>query len=304
MTAPLKSRTFGGMEGKKAAGEIQGPEPIKNDFDNVFAALNPLANFKTGEAGGLQENNLHSSLLALIKSIMTINNIAGDVGGNLTLQAGTGIKISASGNTIQITATGDMAPASHAISHIKGGTDELSGTLAVDVEGNVIGNADSATNVTTHINGHAITDILESDGVTAKKATSSLTANLADAAKGNTRWQVSSAYISLDRISVAPASSIIVGHLWCYMPAGKNLVLKGAKFYTGSFDFLVQGRENNWSAGSLGDKSDIDCILIMGSPTNVTQAEVVIKFVNSSTTTFYMLPGNYWWLDLAYEDIV
>lgn len=39
------------------------------------------------------------------------------------------------------------------------------------------GTADDATNVTTNINGHAIADIFESDGTTAKKATSAGTAN-------------------------------------------------------------------------------------------------------------------------------
>jgi hypothetical protein len=44
-----------------------------------------------------------------------------------------------------------------------------------------IANATNATNVTTNINGHAITNIFEEDGVTVKKATN---ATLAEAAKG------------------------------------------------------------------------------------------------------------------------
>jgi microcystin-dependent protein len=139
MAAPLKTRTFGGTEGQKAAGEIQGPNPIKNDLDNLFAAVNPNANFKSGEAGGLQENNLHSTLLALIKSIVTINNEQGDADGNLVLEAGTGVEIGVTDGKIQITASGGAAPGNHAITHVKGGTDALSGTLRVNIEGNLKG---------------------------------------------------------------------------------------------------------------------------------------------------------------------
>jgi hypothetical protein len=216
MTAPLKSRTFGGTEGKKAAGEIQGPNPIKNDLDNLFASLNPNGNFTTGEPGGLQENNLHATLLALIKSIQTINNIAGNSEGNLTLQAGTGIQISAEGNTIQITAVGgQVAPGNHAITHIQGGTDPIIGTLQVDITGNAATadnaghavTADDANNVTTNIGGHAITDILEADGVKAKRATLADTANSAETATSCTKW----GNLSITTVANKVAVSVAVG---------------------------------------------------------------------------------------------
>lgn len=161
MAAPLKSRTFGGTEGSKASGPIQGPEPLKNDEDNLFAALNPNANFITGEPGGLQENNLHSSLLSLIKSIYTINNIAGDGNGNLTLEAGTGIQISAVGNTIQITAVGgQVAPGNHAVTHQSGGTDALSGTLGVNITGSSGSCTGNAASATTAVNGCPVGSVI------------------------------------------------------------------------------------------------------------------------------------------------
>ncbi len=55
--------------------------------------------------------------------------------------------------------------------------------LVEDIAGTKVNNAthadsaDNATNVTTNINGHAITDIFENDGTTAKKATSAQIAN-------------------------------------------------------------------------------------------------------------------------------
>jgi hypothetical protein len=59
--------------------------------------------------------------------------------------------------------------------------DNVTGKLKKDTTGN----ADTATNVTTQINGQAISSIFESDGVTAKSAASATTATTAESCSGN-----------------------------------------------------------------------------------------------------------------------
>lgn len=54
------------------------------------------------------------------------------------------------------------------------------GTGATSLANIMVGRADSATNVTTNINGKAISSIFESDGVTAKKATADANGNVID----------------------------------------------------------------------------------------------------------------------------
>ena len=63
-------------------------------------------------------------------------------------------------------------------------------TAAGGFIGIVTGNASSATNVTTNINGHAVTDIFEADGATVKKATIAATATNAEKLGGYTYSQV------------------------------------------------------------------------------------------------------------------
>lgn len=79
-------------------------------------------------------------------------------------------------NEVKGTADGANSKASinaTEISNIKNGT-----TVVKNADhANTAVNAVNATNVTTNINGHAITDIFESDGTTAKKATSAGTAD-------------------------------------------------------------------------------------------------------------------------------
>ena len=316
MAAPLKSRTFGGTEGVKAKGPINGPEPLKNDEDNLFAALNPNANFTTGEAGGLQENNLHASLVALIKSIATINGVEGDEDGNLILQAGTGIQIAANpeNNIIQITATGGIAPEPHAITHIHGGTDPLDGTLDVDITGNAATatsatSATNAANVTTNINGMAISSIFEEDRVTVKEATHAESANsstnansatLAEAAKGDTRFQISGHYAGAS--SQIPANSnYFVQGFNRIIPAGKKLVIKRANYMFTSgavrLKIYLEGQFTWLSSSHDGDESP-DFELGTG---NGTLEEVYIFYFNTSSTEVNASSGDGWWLDFAIE---
>lgn len=49
-------RTFTGQEGQRSTGTA-GPEAIKYDLDNLFAALNPDSSFKDGSPGGLGPEN-------------------------------------------------------------------------------------------------------------------------------------------------------------------------------------------------------------------------------------------------------
>lgn len=46
------TRTFTGQEGQRATGSA-GPDPIRRDFDAIFAMFNPEATLPTGEAGGI-----------------------------------------------------------------------------------------------------------------------------------------------------------------------------------------------------------------------------------------------------------
>jgi hypothetical protein len=70
---------------------------------------------------------------------------------------------------------GNATPGGIAIGNLATGEATVTPTanklVLFDALGNLPGSIANAANVTTNINGHAITDILEADGVTAKKAT-------------------------------------------------------------------------------------------------------------------------------------
>lgn len=50
-------RTFTGQEGQRSTGSA-GPDAIRYDFDNLFAALDPSSNFQDGTQGGIGEENM------------------------------------------------------------------------------------------------------------------------------------------------------------------------------------------------------------------------------------------------------
>src|SRR5690606_6435172 len=56
------TRTFTGQEGQRATGSA-GPDPIRRDFDAIFAMFNPEATLPTGEAGGIDASENMKAVL-------------------------------------------------------------------------------------------------------------------------------------------------------------------------------------------------------------------------------------------------
>lgn len=185
------------------------------------------------------------------------------------------------------------------------------------------GNAATAANVTTNINGQAITNIFESDGVTVKNATvaascsgNAATSTLAEEAKGNTRFQVSgcipcSGDGSTSKGILSPiadgAYRTVQMVSMSSIPAGKKLVLKGVRFWFSDVGirFIITGGGSytyqSTGCYSIGGLEQPNTLLYPGPLVDGPYSlSIRIKNVWSSSTS---IPAGGWWLDLAIEDV-
>jgi hypothetical protein len=173
--------------------------------------------------------------------------------------------------------------------------------------------AASATNVTTNINSVAITDIFESDGVTVKAATTAgacsgnaATATMADAAIGDTRFQVSgcigggiSGGSGSVTTSINGAYMADVHKVYISVPAGKYLKLKRLRysFTVGELRLRIDGKHYSYTTSTSYGDIILDEVLTNG-PYNWWLA---ISVVNTAATAKSVYSTDGWWLDLAIE---
>jgi hypothetical protein len=172
-------------------------------------------------------------------------------------------------------------------------------------------NATNAANVTTNINGHAITDILESDGVTVKNATAAITAGVAEAAKGDTRFQICGnvpAWVSSP--ALASGSDTTIQNFMITLPAGKSLVLKGYRYNFNNTSLALKvvyydsakaylASPANLTTG--GDKINLNHTLYTAGASDIVGISIIVYVHNSSTGSNTWNTGGGWWLDLAIE---
>ena len=308
--ATLCTRTFGGTEGSKATGSVQGPEPIKNDLTNALNSLNPSGTMVDGTSGGVAAQNCQTSFLNTLVGTNTanktpivgggvtgtINNVSFNSSGNITLAGSTGITVSqdSSTNTVTITATGGVAPASHASTHIQGGADPLSGTIAVNVAGNVtgnvVGNATTATTA-TNIAGGSVGQILyqSAAGITGMLTTGTSGQLLQSNGAAAPSW------VTNQTNSWASSKAYTVGQI-CYLSASPYIQLEcvasGTSGSTEPTSFTVGLNLTDGTATwrvrdtrNISPAMSFSKVIITNTPTTITLASGALIGLRNSAGT-------------------
>jgi hypothetical protein len=187
-----------------------------------------------------------------------------------------------------------------------GGAGDANKIVQFKSDGSLPGNIDmannavDAANVTTNINNKAISSIFESNGTTVKEATHAESASLAEAAKGDTRFQVSGHLHS--NVSIAPSANLKVQSFWVSLPVGKTFVLKNARI---NFEDMancvlrVISNAGSWqSPATSGEYLEIN----QDIAATLSGAKVSIFIDNTSASTSETNGcGSGWWLDFAIE---
>lgn len=165
--------------------------------------------------------------------------------------------------------------------------------------------------------GLASADILESDGETVKEAThaaSADTATLAEAAKGDIRFQVSGTW-SAPTTTIAANGELVFSSFTTTIPAGKSLILKMARFIievSGSVGFeYIKMTVGCWRAGSYnGNKwiSDVrggeyspNHILYTNSSDSPVDYYLRVSAFNTDSNSYNIILPTSWWFDIAIE---
>jgi len=169
-----------------------------------------------------------------------------------------------------------------------------------DASGNLPGSIASAANVTTNINGHAITDILESDGVTVKNATLATTATLAEAAKGDTRFQISFA-LSVATSIPGNDSWVVAFRIAKNVPSGKVLKIKRLCFLLSDAPLrvMVHNNADNINITSTGYYGEETPDFTLSNSSGVKIIYIYIK--NTSASSVTASAGSGGWIDFAIE---
>jgi hypothetical protein len=183
------------------------------------------------------------------------------------------------------------------------------GTITANLTGDVTGDLKTGST----INGHAITDIFESDGVTAKAATlaaacsgNAATATLANATIGDTRFQVSGCIgggiaggTGTVITSISGSYMVKVHGVYISVPAGKYLKLKRLRYSltVGELRLRIDGKHYSYTTSASHDDIVLDETLTNG-PYNWW---LDISVVNPGATARSVYSTDSWWLDLAIE---
>ena len=77
------NRTFAGVPGEYSVNE-GGPDAIKYDLDNLFAALDPNKRYKDNTPGGIGLENIREDAIGAEAGLLVQRNADGDVPGNIT----------------------------------------------------------------------------------------------------------------------------------------------------------------------------------------------------------------------------
>lgn len=150
-----------------------------------------------------------------------------------------------------------------------------------------------AGDVKDSINGVALSEIFESDNKTVKKATN---ATLAEAAKGDTRFQVSGGFLG--------SMSLDGGYYYfqattAYLPSGKDLIIKRVRYYLEDSDLrlIVRIPANHlWISSSNMEDTEINHIFSLSPGSRTIQ--IGIRNIGSTVS---LNNANGWWIEFGIE---
>lgn len=165
-----------------------------------------------------------------------------------------------------------------------------------------------AGDVKDSINGVALSEIFESDNKTVKKATN---ATLAEAAKGDTRFQVSGHYVLSSPLTLC-GTGYYLGSVFRLLPAHKSIKIVRAAFSFPGFSVghvrlvVFPAIGSTWSSSTTSQGDETPNFVMQTNPTDspvdcYLRIRVFSPGPNPNTADSGSIFS--WWLDLAIEDI-
>lgn len=178
------------------------------------------------------------------------------------------------------------------------------GTTQTGLKAESANSANESVNVTTNINGNSISNIFENDGITVKNAT------IANAAKGDTRFQISGNVVTAaSGISIPANSDKIVQPIPRRLLTDKKLIIKNIGWYLNNADLRlkVSYYTGSWvSDAYVGEALNLNYTLMVASSdmTNPITNAIIISVRNVTGSSKEIVANSCigWWLDLAIED--
>jgi hypothetical protein len=197
----------------------------------------------------------------------------------------------------------------------------ITANLKGNVEGNVTGNVTGDLKSGSTIDGQALLNVFEEDTTSpgkilpkAKEASKAdvaalaETATIAEAAKGDKRFQISGCVGGASNVAVGPGNTKVIQTFYKLVPAGERLIIKevssflsqdGGGILYGRLRIIVSGG-NEWVFEAGGGVEYPEFAV-----TNVNSSDNIVPFsiglTNVGSASIDLNPRCSWWFDLSIE---